>query len=379
MEKGSHGTKMKRQLRKTVKNFTIHANKKWSLKNQQICSLKNEAREKHYNKMNGRCSCNSCANIGAHKMLNEIYQEPERLRSLGSVVKTKLKVIKGTINYTDERPHVSFAHGRILIPSDPKFNIKGIAGDHGCGATIYRTNLNVETFKRRASKIPTGPNFWNKSLITKEMVEEANKIKFPKKFKQYLNQEVGKPEEIIGSLGSGNHFIHMVTDKEKNKYLVIHTGSRGAYVKTVDRLITSYGSKLTDNWKRSLKSCEKLAQLNRDTIAWFMETGDLSLDRRLQKRQNLLFDETHTKLDESWTEPVIQKNITRTRPEGNLVLGSPTSGVHIYKELKDPYVIHGTGPQYGQKGKFVHAHLGEDLTSLANFNRHTKGGGYQLD
>ena len=41
-----------------------------------------------------------------------------------------------------------------------------------------------------------------------------------------INYDIRKALRAAGSLGGGNHFIEINTDKNNKKYLVIHSGSR---------------------------------------------------------------------------------------------------------------------------------------------------------
>ena len=47
-------------------------------------------------------------------------------------------------------------------------------------------------------------------------------------------KNTGRFLKSLGSLGGGNHFIEIGVDKNENKYLVIHTGSRNLGAQAAD-------------------------------------------------------------------------------------------------------------------------------------------------
>lgn len=105
--------------------------------------------------------------------------------------------------------------GEKVIP-----NIVGV--DIGCGMlTIELGKIDVDLARldeiiRRY--VPSGKN-----------VHEGRVYKYPKLQELYCYRELKKAkwiERSIGTLGGGNHFIEVNVDKEDNKYLVIHSGSR---------------------------------------------------------------------------------------------------------------------------------------------------------
>ena len=68
-------------------------------------------------------------------------------------------------------------------------------------------------------------------------VNEGRLMRFPKIQEMKCFRELvdtKKMERAIGSLGGGNHFIEIDTDDERNKYLVIHTGSRQLGIQVCD-------------------------------------------------------------------------------------------------------------------------------------------------
>lgn len=99
-------------------------------------------------------------------------------------------------------------------------NIVGV--DIGCGMlTIKLGNIDIDLSKLDKiinNKIPSGYKIHNKVQYKFDKLKELHcyrDLKNPKRL-----------ERSIGTLGGGNHFIEVGIDEEKNKYLVIHSGSR---------------------------------------------------------------------------------------------------------------------------------------------------------
>ena len=96
--------------------------------------------------------------------------------------------------------------GNKVIP-----NIVGV--DIGCGMLCVELG-NIELDLEKLDKIineyiPAGRNIREQKLIDFEKINDLYCLR-----------------ELIGTLGGGNHFIEIDVDKDNNKYLVIHTGSR---------------------------------------------------------------------------------------------------------------------------------------------------------
>lgn len=100
-------------------------------------------------------------------------------------------------------------------------NIVGV--DIGCGMLCIKLgdiDLDLEKLDNIIKQyVPSGMN-----------VHKEQKYKFIEFEQLYcLNELKNKDnwlEKSLGTLGGGNHFIEVDIDKDKNKYLVIHTGSR---------------------------------------------------------------------------------------------------------------------------------------------------------
>lgn len=105
--------------------------------------------------------------------------------------------------------------GNKIIP-----NIVGV--DIGCGmlcVELGNIDLNLEKLDKIINEfIPAGRNIREKEIFKLGNIEKLHCFRELK--------ETNKFNKAIGTLGGGNHFIEIDIDDEKNKYLVIHTGSR---------------------------------------------------------------------------------------------------------------------------------------------------------
>ena len=105
--------------------------------------------------------------------------------------------------------------GNKVIP-----NIVGV--DIGCGmlcVELGNIELNLEKLDSVINEyIPAGREIREQKIIDFEKINELYCLRELKETKRF--------NKAIGTLGGGNHFIEIDQDEEKNKYLVIHTGSR---------------------------------------------------------------------------------------------------------------------------------------------------------
>ena len=99
-------------------------------------------------------------------------------------------------------------------------NIVGV--DIGCGMlTIFlgKEDFHLEKLDEVIKKyVPSGKNVHEGRMIRYEKLQELYCYRSLKNSKRL--------ERSIGTLGGGNHFIEVDKDKDNNKYLVIHSGSR---------------------------------------------------------------------------------------------------------------------------------------------------------
>lgn len=221
--------------------------------------------------------------------------------------------------------------GEKVIP-----NLVGV--DIGCGMlTIKLDNINIELEKL--------DNIINEYVPAGYDTHESKIVEFSKLRELYCYKHLKSVERIeksIGTLGGGNHFIEIDKDKNSNKYLVIHSGSRNLghqvatyyqnlaidlcsnkeeYLNRRNQIIKTYKEqerkqeiqqvlenlekeykKLSPNYPRDLcyltgkyrnmylhdmKICQEYAQLNRETMA------NIILEKMFNKSLNN-FEHFHT-------------------------------------------------------------------------------------
>jgi len=135
-------------------------------------------------------------------------------------------------------------------------NLIGV--DIGCGMkTVNLGNIDldlVELDRFIRHKIPHGCSVNSKisKLVDNEMTSDIKKVCDMigddwEKFDYHLRS--------IGSLGGGNHFIEISVDKDNNKYLIIHSGSRN-----FGHRIATYFQKL------AIQSCKSKSAVYSDLI-----------------------------------------------------------------------------------------------------------------
>ena len=99
-------------------------------------------------------------------------------------------------------------------------NIVGV--DIGCGmlcVELGKIDIDLKKFDEVVNEnIPAGRNIREQKIKDYEPINELYCLRELKETKKF--------NRAIGTLGGGNHFIELDEDEERNKYLVIHTGSR---------------------------------------------------------------------------------------------------------------------------------------------------------
>lgn len=214
-------------------------------------------------------------------------------------------------------------------------NIVGV--DLGCGmltVELGRTEINLQHLDDIIHEyIPSGKN-----------VHDSRVFRFPKLTELHCYRSLKDTKRIersIGTLGGGNHFCEVGVDRDGNKYLVIHSGSRNlgkqvadhyqniavemrsgkeGYYEERDKIITTYKEQgrrkeiqsalvklweehkttnpdypkelcfLTGEWRNKylhdMKICQEYASLNRESMA------NIILEKLFGKGCN--FDHFHT-------------------------------------------------------------------------------------
>jgi len=167
--------------------------------------------------------------------------------------------------------------------------------DIGCGAIATKTPFSLSDFDNKSLKIlrdqieasvPVG--FKSNETLTNRAATSFLNIGVPsERAEKFLSNAALQ----LGSLGGGNHFIEICTDKENNIWIMLHSGSRnigkeladyhinkakglmGELVKKFGEMIIDpdlaalvVGTSAYDDYIRDLFFCQKYASANREEM-----------------------------------------------------------------------------------------------------------------
>lgn len=197
--------------------------------------------------------------------------------TVGSVIATKNAIIPAAVG-------VDIGCGMIAVKT--KYFEKDLGKD------LKTLRLGIER------RIPLSAGKYN-SKLTDSSIERIKKLK--EKELPYFKDMVKEPwENQLGSLGSGNHFIEVCLDENKQVWVVLHSGSRGIGNRLADRHI-KIAQKLTENevmknrdlaW---LKSNQKEFDDYIHDLLWAQEFALLNreemMDRVMKELSYYFFDE----------------------------------------------------------------------------------------
>lgn len=173
----------------------------------------------------------------------------------------------GTIGFTSTL-------GERILP-----NVIGV--DIGCGMTLAKIKGKTKEFQKLDTvireNVPSGFHIRKKAHHKALSFNLSSLLCY-----KHIHEE--KALHSLGSLGSGNHFIELGEDEEKNTYLVVHSGSRHLgyevtefYLKEGEKYLKNLGIKLPyeltylegdlkDAYLHDLKIVQSFANLNREIM-----------------------------------------------------------------------------------------------------------------
>lgn len=144
--------------------------------------------------------------------LSQLQMLCDNLTSYGSRIRVMPDVHPGNVCTIG----LTMTVGQTIMPS-----VVGI--DAGCGMTLAKVKGLTKDFQKLdiviREKVPSGFAIRNKQHHLMVDFDFSRLI-----CHKHINEQ--KASCSAGSLGSGNHFIELDQDSEKNTYLVIHSGSR---------------------------------------------------------------------------------------------------------------------------------------------------------
>lgn len=183
-----------------------------------------------------------------------------------------------------------------VIPTKGAIIPSAVGVDIGCGMIAVKTKFKAEHLPDSLEstrlgierRIPLGAGARNQKLSTtaERRYRELKESLFWRKEDDY-GEYVKNWHLQIGSLGSGNHFIEICLDTNKDVWVVLHSGSRGLgnklatkHIKIAQKLMELYHIKLPDRnlayfvkdtiefdaYIKDLLFCQEYALLNREEM-----------------------------------------------------------------------------------------------------------------
>lgn len=154
-------------------------------------------------------------------------------------------------------------------------NLVGV--DIGCGmlaVNLSKVELDLEELDLYIRhKIPHGMNVNSKSKVRLDKAFNEKLAKISKKTKGDLKRDLCS----IGSLGGGNHFIEIAVDKDYNKYLIIHSGSRN-----LGQRIATYHQKIAIDYCKDMLNFYEKEKLEK--------IDSLKIDSNIENKNEIIKD-----------------------------------------------------------------------------------------
>ena len=185
-----------------------------------------------------------------------------------------------------------------------------VSGDIGCGVDTY-------LFKNKQIEFSKLDKIIKEQVLAHKKVESILESYQTKVSLEDLNCkkkiDIQRVMNSCGTLGSGNHFIEIEKDENKNLYLTIHSGSRllGTQVyeyymdkgfeaigdKTFNRVCTYLEGDLKDAYLHDIQIVQAYARANRECMAYI-------IGKFLKNRVELFASSVHNYVD-------VENNIIR--------------------------------------------------------------------
>lgn len=203
----------------------------------------------------------------------------------------------------------------IMMPSDAPINPFFVGVDIGCGVELTKLQGDFEFDQmddviRRT--IPAGFGVYDHPCdLAKEFVE-----------KLYCNDLLKNKEHLyrsLGTLGGGNHFIEVAEGQDKQRYLLVHSGSRNLG----NQVALLYGAaadsdgfltgELRDRYLQDMMTCQSFAEANRATIGKVITV-------RLGIQGSTECSTVHNYIEKNWDVVILRKGAVSAWPNETLVI-----------------------------------------------------------
>lgn len=267
----------------------------------------------------------------------------------------------------------------MLVGSKVCPNLVGV--DINCGITAVKLDEKITSKSDFAAfddflrtTIPTGFAVHKKTITDREETShwehEISKLSLP-----VDRSEQSRAVRALGTLGGGNHFIELGTDKANNQWLSVHSGSRGIGNKTaawhqdlaisknrgdVPKALSFLTGKDLDNYYKDLGIMTAYADRNRELMLITMIQGFFA--RKLGK----VIVTDHNNI----TDGILHKGaVIATKGKTIMVPMNMADGILICKGLGNPdwnnCAPHGAGRLYSRS-------QARKILSMAEFDQKMK-------
>lgn len=200
--------------------------------------------------------------------------------------------------------------------------------DIGCGVTVAEIKGRFNEYEKLDKVIrecvPSG------CAVHKKKLENGLKYDFTKLLcAKHINNDL--TYKSLGTLGGGNHFIELDQDEEKNRYLIVHSGSRHLgkevtefYMKEGQKVLKQKGilvpyeltyldGKLMEDYLHDLQVVQEYAELNRQRIV-------SAICKHMKWKIQTEYSCIHNYIDFSSEAPMIRKGAISAKKDEKVVI-----------------------------------------------------------
>lgn len=202
---------------------------------------------------------------------NEQWIEAKNLERDMKLVSEDHKIIVESVENTDRREDVYC----LTVEDTHTFLIEGSVVVHNCGMRAVKLadkHLDLPNLDNVIRKyVPSGFEIHDEAIASSRVADILAPVNVDKAFKS------------LGTLGGGNHFIEIDTDKNGDYWLVIHTGSRHLGIEVCDY----YQNFAYENLKLKEHNGKTIQELSRELVDEYTKAGkQKEISKALTKLRN---------------------------------------------------------------------------------------------